>query len=463
MRRDATIRLPSLRSAKSTLYSLKVRIAHSSDEPVGVARTIEKPMCIVGRSTNADVVLEDPTVSFFHLEMQGTDRGIHIRDCGSTNGVFFGSAQMARGWVQDGAVLRVGNTQITVYKHEPLKLNLSPETVFGSLRGSSPCMRRCFEELKRAAATSITLLITGESGTGKEMAARAIHEHSNRARGPFVTLDCGALPPSLIESQLFGHEAGSFTGAAKERRGAFRAAHRGTLFLDEIGELPLDLQAKLLGAIERREVVPVGSDIPVPVDVRIICATLRDLQAMVNNGTFRLDLYQRITPPVLRLPPLREHPEDIPDLVAHFAGTLAQREPSASHIKLTNEALDALVRRDYPGNVRELAKLIEYVAAFADSPMISLDDLVRLRALANANSKLAASSLTLRNSLVSWKQAKGDCEKEYLTNLVRETKNITQASELSGIPISRLNEKLDFYSIKKKSQPFITIASESID
>jgi DNA-binding NtrC family response regulator len=240
--------------------------------------------------------------------------------------------------------------------------------------GQSPAMREVFEKIRLVAGTNSTVLIQGESGTGKELVARAVHFESPRRAKPFLPVNCAALPESLIESELFGHEKGAFTGAAARREGLFQAACGGTLFVDEIGELQLGLQSKLLRAIESKKVMPIGSTREVDVDVRLVAATHQDLEKRVQEGLFREDLYYRLKVVVLRLPPLRERREDIPLLVRYFTGLLA-RENNRPVKDLSPDALSALQSYDWPGNVRELRNTLESVIVLCLRETIQLEDL----------------------------------------------------------------------------------------
>jgi two-component system, NtrC family, response regulator GlrR len=241
-------------------------------------------------------------------------------------------------------------------------------TGFGALRGRSETMQRLFALLDRVAGVDASVLVLGESGTGKELIAEALHQRGRRATRPFVVVDCGALPATLIESELFGHERGAFTGAVHARAGAFELARGGTLFLDEIGDLDLALQSRLLRAIEARQVKRLGADRYQPVDVRVVAATHRDLHAMVSTGEFRGDLYHRLSVIELRVPPLRERPDDIELLARLFADQLVEREPAARRDALTPAMLEALRARAWPGNVRELRNHVERLVLFADLP-----------------------------------------------------------------------------------------------
>jgi two-component system, NtrC family, nitrogen regulation response regulator NtrX len=229
-------------------------------------------------------------------------------------------------------------------------------------------MRRVMAQVDRVAASEARVCILGETGTGKELIARALHERSGRRSGPFVTLNCAAVPAELIESELFGHEKGSFTGAASRHLGRFEQAHHGTLFLDEIGDMPLVMQAKLLRVLEESQVERVGGDRPIPVDVRVVVATHRDLDELVKKGIFRQDLYHRIYVYPLLLPPLRERADDIPALVGHFAAQVAAQngwKPKPFHA----EAIQALARYSWPGNVRELRNVVERLLLLAEGPV----------------------------------------------------------------------------------------------
>ena len=245
---------------------------------------------------------------------------------------------------------------------------------FGDLLGKSAVMQRLFGLLERLAATNSTVLIQGESGTGKELVARALHYHGGRRRHPFVPVNCAAMPEGLLESELFGHTRGAFTGADVARRGLFLEAARGTIFLDEIGEMPLGMQTKLLRVLEQRQIRPVGSDREVAIDVRVIAAMNRDLKNAVRQGTFREDLYYRLNVMVVHIPPLREHREDI----ALLAETFLQRYATANHVEprhLTPQALRCLEQYSWPGNVRELSHVIERAVTLSTSTRIDVEDL----------------------------------------------------------------------------------------
>jgi len=311
----------------------------------------------VGKSRSCELRLSDSAVSSQHLLVVVTENrsGVIVRDLESTNGSWFAGARFSEIEVDRAATLRVGTTDLRIESVDAnLALPPSPHGRFGGLVGGSEAMRRLYALLERASVTDSSILIEGETGTGKELVARAIHDHSPRRAGPFVVCDLGSLGPSLSDSELFGHVRGAFTGADRDRIGAFEAAHGGTIFLDEIGELPLEIQPRLLRVIEGREVRPVGAAAYRTVDVRVVSATNRDLVAEVKAGRFREDLYHRLGVIVARVPALRERVEDIVTLTRHFLGDRAEPD---------DESVAALTAHDWPGNVRELRNVVERAIA----------------------------------------------------------------------------------------------------
>lgn len=450
---DQTQPAPGRQPGESTPYGLRLHIQLNGSQHVQ-QKVCNQVSCVIGRSKDVEVHIPHPLVSCFHAELRATERGTFVRDFGSTNGVYLPQiqAQIQSAWVPDGSTLLLGGALVTVYRTGPLdQPPLPTDTSFGELRGQSERMRRCFAELRRIASRPLrSLLLHGETGTGKELAARAIHAQGLRAKQPFVTLDCTTLTRELSESQLFGHKKGAFSGAETNRRGAFPSAEGGTLFIDELGELPLELQAKLLRAIERGEVTPVGSDVPIRVDVHVICATWHDLRERVNAGSFRLDLYQRITPPTVYLPALAEHPEDIPALLEHFAAGVA-RTGNLPHLTFTQDAQQALMSRKYPGNVRELRKIVEVAATFADTPRVTHEALIKIGAL--SDDRYPVEEAYPHHQLKPWAKVKETCERLYLQYLLRHAETIAKASEISGIPNTRLREKLKSFALLPESPP----------
>jgi two-component system response regulator GlrR len=330
--------------------------------------------CAIGTADGCDFALSDPTVSRWHCELRVEAERIRVRDTGSRNGTLLDGVRVVEAFIRGGSVLRLGRTAIKFdYGMASNELRVSARSQFGVLRGESVAMRQIFAILERAAGSQATTLIEGETGTGKSAAARSIHLESKRSSGPFVILDCGAIPANLLESELFGHERGAFTGADARRIGAFEEASGGTLFLDEIGELPLELQPKLLGVLENRTVRRLGANAMIPVDVRVIAATNRDLRAAVNDGTFRSDLYFRIAVIRVEIPPLRARREDVVEIARKL---LADLGLGAAEIErfLSPSLLGQLRHGTWPGNVRELKNYLERCHIFEEA--LPIDPLV---------------------------------------------------------------------------------------
>jgi DNA-binding NtrC family response regulator/pSer/pThr/pTyr-binding forkhead associated (FHA) protein len=301
----------------------------------------------VGTAESCVVRLADPFVSATHAAIERRENSFRVRDLCSRNGTFVGSVRIVEAEVPFGCPIHVGNAELTLVRAGGGK----GAAMFEGMVGSDPPMRRVYETIDRVAPSQAAVAIFGESGTGKELVARAIHARSPRAAKPFVPVNCGALSKELVESELFGHEKGAFTGAERLRRGAFEEADSGTLFLDEIGELPLALQGKLLRALELGEIKRVGATRPMNVDVRIVAATNRDLRSDVKQGAFREDLYWRLCVVPMQLPPLRARRSDLRALAAHFLKIYA---PHGTAVSLSPEAERRLLEHDWPGNVREL-------------------------------------------------------------------------------------------------------------
>jgi DNA-binding NtrC family response regulator len=346
--------------------SLRAEIVGGPDK--GHTRIADADAITVGTAPNNDLVLKDETVSRYHLELRRIDGRIIVQDHGSTNGTKLGTVLLERATIPPGTVLELGKTAIRVDDGETVDCEVFADDRLGTIIGRTSEMRRLLAIVARASRTDASALILGETGTGKEVLAHAIHDASQRAAKPFETVDCGALLPTLVASELFGHEKGAFTGAEQRHIGAFERADGGTLFLDEIGELPLQLQATLLGALERKSFRRVGGTKPITVDVRVLAATNRDLRAEVNKGTFREDLYYRIAVLLLRIPPLRERADDIPLLVEHFLR-------DAGHVGRVDDAIpkvviDSLKHHRWPGNVRELRNFVEAALAMGEAPVI---------------------------------------------------------------------------------------------
>jgi DNA-binding NtrC family response regulator len=333
---------------------VSVRVERGPD--AGAACAPDAPTITVGSSADNDLVLADPTVSRYHLELVRTQHGVAVTDLGSRNGTFAGDLRIERAVVPPGMRLAIGSSTIVVEDAGDIVAPPDdPDERVPDLVGDSPAMLEVSRLVRRLAGVTSSVLVHGETGAGKEVVARALHNAGPRRDAPFVVVDCGSLPATLIESQLFGHEKGAFTGADTRRIGAFERAGGGTVFLDEIGELPLDVQPALLGVLERRRFCRVGGAEDIAVDVRVLAATHRDLRAEVNAGRFRADLYYRLAVARIVVPPLRERPEDIGPLVEHFVERITGvpgENPLAA-------AIPDLARHTWNGNVRELRNVVE--------------------------------------------------------------------------------------------------------
>jgi DNA-binding NtrC family response regulator len=311
----------------------------------------------VGTRSVADFVLHDSKVSGLHFELHSED--LRLKDLGSKNGTFVGGLRVFDAMVSPGETIEVGTSRLRVVPlAETVEVPLSEVTSFHGLVGESAGMRALIAKLERLAGSDVTVLIQGETGTGKEVVAEALHL-ARSPSGPLEILDCGGVAPNLIESELFGHVRGAFSGAVASAPGAFERADTGTLFLDEIGELPLELQPKLLRALETRTVSRVGGGPPTPVSIRVVAATHRDLQLEVARGRFREDLFHRLAVVTVEVPPLRERLDDVPLLAAHLL-RLAGVDPVSY---LTADSVATLTSHDWPGNVRELRNTLDRAVA----------------------------------------------------------------------------------------------------
>jgi len=374
-----------------------------------------RTVCIGTAGTN-DLVLHDRTVSAYHCRFETVDRDVLVCDLGSRNGTWVDGVRVESARVAPGARLRLGRTDLRLLARQP-----EPIAKATGIVTASAAMLTVLSEIERLARLRWPALIRGESGTGKELVARALHDRGPRAEGPFVALNAGGLPKHLIESELFGHEKGSFTGAVVAHRGVFEQAHGGTLFMDEIAELPLDMQARLLRVLETWEIRRVGAESSTLVDVRLVCATHQDLAAMVTAGSFRLDLYYRIARLALDLPPLRDRASDIDVLIQHF---LDQLRDEVGPRSLADDARTALLAYRWPGNVRELRNVLAAAAVNSCGQVITADDVVAaMGKLATAGSTVPSAAAM---SLV----------------LGEHGGNLSAAARALGIPRTTLRDKL---------------------
>jgi transcriptional regulator with PAS, ATPase and Fis domain len=360
---DPTCTLTRLRHTAVSVPSLEVVLI--SPAAVEIVAPLEMAPLVVGTSPECAVVVDDPHVSRRHCVLTLGDDGVVLRDLDSKNGTFVGDLQIREVVLRPGVAARVGQWKLCLrVTGAPRELTLSSAARFGEAVGGTLVMRALFARLEVAAATQETVLLVGESGTGKELLARAVHDASARRDGPFVVSDCSAVAPTLVESELFGFVRGAFTGADRDRAGIFEQAHGGTIFLDEIGELPLELQPKLLRALEARQARRVGGNAWQSFDARVVAATHRDLAAGMKSGAFRQDLYYRLAVLEARVPPLRERRDDIELLVERF---LAAWSPPLTVHDLPPGSLAMLRAHDWPGNVRELRNALARMVVFRDA------------------------------------------------------------------------------------------------
>jgi DNA-binding NtrC family response regulator len=414
---------------------------------------------IVGRNAACKLVLDDGKVSAVHAEFIATEQGVKVRDLGSRNGTFVGGVRVGEIFLLTGTKLRIGETEILFEPARPERIAVSAIPSFGPLVAESAGMRAIFERLSKVGNTDLTILITGETGTGKELVAQALHQASPRTKKPFVVVDCGSIPPSLAEATLFGHERGAFTGAVDRRLSPFQEADGGTIFLDELGELPIDVQPKLLRALAERRIKSVGGSTYREVDVRVLAATRRDLVRAVNSGGFRSDLYFRVAQVKIELPALRQRLEDIPVLVRRMLKDLGDE---SAYERVSTTTLERLMRHDWPGNVRELRNAVAVAHALAAEGE-EIDVSAHLGALTEApiaapmgSGSLSASSSSLKGR--QFQDAKREVltrfERDYFAALNEESKgNVSEMARRAGMERAHVRAYLRRHGINAKGSP----------
>jgi transcriptional regulator with PAS, ATPase and Fis domain len=445
---ESTYTLTALRTSSVSVPSLEVR-ATAPNRPAGTGGTptsdIVVPLgmdpLVVGTSPECDLVIDDTHVSRRHCELRLEEGGVALRDLESKNGTFVNNVRVREVILTPGMAVRVGQWQLALrVTGVPREMPLSGSARFGEAIGGTLVMRALFARLEVAAATDETVLLLGESGTGKELLARAIHDASPRRTGPFAVFDCSAVAPTLIESELFGFVKGAFTGAERERAGIFEQANGGTLFLDEVGELPVDLQPKLLRALESRQFRRVGSNTWHAFDARVVGATHRDLGARMTTGEFRQDLYYRLAVLEARVPPLRERRDDIELLAERF---LAAQTPPLTVHDLPPNSMSMLRAHDWPGNVRELKNTLSRLVVFQDAGQTLLDFPVDKEGKTKEGALL---SLPLREAR---QQVIEKFEQVYLQAQLRaHGGNVTRAAEAVGVTRQFLHRLLERYRIR---------------
>jgi DNA-binding NtrC family response regulator len=387
----------------------------------------------IGTHPSNELAIEDPAVSRFHCRLVPDAHGWRVEDLGSLNGTFVRDLRVNNAVLPPDAVIQIGNSIIRVRTSAASERQLVPSMAqFGVLIGTGKMMRKLFAVLEKVAGSDINCHIHGESGTGKELVATEIVQRGARANKPFVVVDCGAISPSLVESELFGHVRGAFTGADRDRVGAFEAADGGTVFLDEVGELPLEVQPKLLRALEQREIKRVGQTQARKVNVRVISATNRDLEREVNRGSFREDLYFRLAVITVRVPPLRERLEDLPHLIRTFLSQLGAED--SEHL-FGPSVIEELSTHEWPGNVRELRNYVERGVVLQNTRMSMLPPSRRAPTPSKPDLAAAAGEVDVNVPYKVAKEALVDqFERAYVKAVLAACNgNLTKAAKMAGI------------------------------
>jgi transcriptional regulator with GAF, ATPase, and Fis domain len=434
---------PHRQGVSRTVHLNQCKLVVLKGEKRGREFTISGDVIRIGKAESNDVVLGEETVSRVHCEIIRDQKGHLLRDLHSTNGTFLDGAEIREAYIRAGSVITVGTVQLKFQTYEArIEILPSEKERLGEMVGGSLRMREIFGLIEHIAPTEATVLIEGETGTGKDLVASTIHELSRRKGGPFVVVDCGAVSSSLIESELFGHEKGAFTGATTTRQGAFETAHGGTIFLDELGELPLDLQPKLLRVLEQREIRRVGGNRTIKVDIRVVAATKRELSREVQRGKFREDLYFRLSVVPIRMPALRERKEDLPLIVRSFLEKMegATRE-------LDEATMQSLMSHDWPGNVRELRNVLErgvYLTQNVGGP-VQLVQLPGQEGGPVSDAEAFDAALSYRGNKEKWEN---EFERRYLRWLLQRAQgNISRAAREADMDRKYLHKLLKKHAI----------------
>jgi transcriptional regulator with GAF, ATPase, and Fis domain len=445
IRREATPATVNLRKCKLVVIKGAQR---------GTEFVIARDVIRIGKAPENDLVLADETVSRVHFEIVRDAKGYLVRDNKSTNGTFLDSAEVKEAYLRAGSVIKAGEVELKFTPFdERIEILPSEKEALGEMVGCSPAMREIFGLVERIAPTDATVLIEGETGTGKDMIARTLHQLSPRGDKPFIVVDCGAVAGTLIESELFGHEKGAFTGAVAARQGAFELASGGTVFLDELGELSLDLQPKLLRVLEQRELRRVGGQKTIKVDLRVIAATRKDLRSEVEKGKFREDLYFRLNVVPITAPSLRERREDIPLLIDSM---LRKLDATGARVQLSDSTRAALMAHDWPGNVRELRNVLERALALGADPgmlvaPLGSDTTSTAKGVALRDALEFEPGMSFRDTKEKWNEL---FERRYLAWLIKRADgNISKAARDADMDRKYLHKLLRKYGITAAVEP----------
>ncbi|MCB9528993.1 MAG: sigma 54-interacting transcriptional regulator [Myxococcales bacterium] len=447
----------SISPAADLIQVEKCRLVVVDGPDRGRELVLTKPIVRIGANEKNDLALNDNTVSRFHCEIRQVGDEYLLVDRQSTNGTYVGKLRVREAFLYANCEILVGNSLIRfVPLVEEVAILPIEGSRYGDLIGAAPRMKEIYGLIDKIGPSELSVVIEGETGTGKELVSRALHERSRRADGPLVIFDCSAFPENLLESELFGHEKGAFSGAIRTHRGVFERAEGGTIFFDELGEMGVALQPKFLRALESGEIRRVGGERPIKVDVRVVAATNRDLAQMVDEGSFRRDLFYRLAKVRLRLPPLRDRVGDLPLLIEHFLADLRERQPGIiTALGFTPDALELMQAYDWPGNIRELRNVVERAATFADGDLVDVADLpTELQARLGRPARAAAAGGQLVADIdpgTGLKEAKEKIieqfERDYLVSLLeRHEMNISKVAREAGIDrrhVYRLMKKYD--------------------
>lgn len=414
---------------KLTKESFQIRITKPNRETY--YKKLNRNKISIGNTTSNDIVIDDSYVSKHHCKIVKEHDQIWLIDLGSTNGTYIDGEKIEKIELENNTSFMIGKTEIALQRlRETEKIKQSNKYELDGMLSASSSMRQIFSLITKVATTNATIFITGESGTGKELVAKSIHNNSNRKAYPFVAINCGAIPETLIESELFGHEKGAFTGAGATYKGVFEQANLGTLFLDEIGEMPLELQTRLLRALETRTIRRIGGNTEIQVNVRIIAATNKKLKEIVRNGNFREDLFYRLFIVPIELPPLCNRENDIMTLAKHFTKMFSI---DGTEVRFSRQAIAKLQEYHWPGNIRELKNTIQRAVILKKEKSIRSNDLLL--------SKLTQQTKTISPSLIT-------SEKQNIIHALRNYKgNQTKASDYLGISRTTIASKIRKYNI----------------
>jgi len=436
---EETLAVPLLNKQNNSFLLNHASLNFIKGPDSGRSFRIEKEKITFGTHNDNDLILSDEFISRHHGEFYFRNGEFFVRDLGSRNGTFINGKRVQGSILAPGSRIDIGKTGLDFLVSEDSDVfKKDKEEQLGEIVGKSQKIKTLYTLCKKAASCDATVLINGETGTGKELIAKTIHSLSSRSEGSFVTIDCGSIPKELIESELFGHEKGAFTGAQTQRKGAFERGHKGTVFLDEIGELPKEMQPKLLRILEEREFKRVGGDTHISTDIRVIAATNRELNVEVAKGNFREDLFFRLYVIPVSLPALRERESDIPLLADFFIAKNPFLKESVSKATLTDGALKKMSDYKWPGNVRELRNVIDRAIVNTDSDIITEDDIQFIPTMQNDKGPAPALSGSLE-----------DIEKQTIINALKaQGGNKKATAKVLGIAYSTMCEKVKKYQIE---------------